>query len=74
MLENFKTKKALREAVEKNLKGEGPPVMYKSNALHQLGVTTPSDGIISIEGPHFPKPHRWYAECIAENWRIISVR
>jgi len=69
-VENFKTKKALREAVAAHLKGEGPPVEFFSNTPH---VKTPKDGIICLEGPHFPKPHSWYAECIAEDGKIIKV-
>jgi len=49
---NFPTKKALREAVQLN----DVPVF-------QPGPFGPKvkDGVLYLEGPHFPQPHRWYA-------------
>ena len=71
---DFKSKKALKEAVAAHLKGEGPPVTFFSTAPSALGLKTPTMGRISIEGPQFPKPHRWYAECYAEDGAIVSVK
>ena len=31
-------------------------------------------GKVLLEGPHYPKPHKWYAECIADNGFIVKVR
>ena len=51
-VENFKSKKLLKAAV----------------ADHDVEVFQPGpfgptvrDGRVSIEGPHYPEPHRWYA-------------
>ena len=33
----------------------------------------PSDGIIAIEGPHFPKAHKWYAQVMVEAGRVVKV-
>ena len=52
-LHNFKTKKALKEAIAKG---------------DQVGVFSPgpfpcpSSGRVALEGPHYPEPHKWYAE------------
>ena len=61
---NFKTKKALKEAV-----AEGQSVH-----CHQPGGLFPSqtDGSIVLEGPHYPKPHRWYASCIIRDGVIVK--
>lgn len=32
------------------------------------------NGRVAIEGPHYPKPHRWYADCDVENGVITKVR
>ena len=62
---NFKTKKALKEAVK-----AGERVSY-----HQPGLgDTPLNGTIYLEGPHYPKPHTWYAQCEAKDGCIVSVR
>ena len=51
---NFKSKKALREAV-----AAGEQV-----DTYQHGGRFPAerDGVIYLEGPHYPAPHSWYAQ------------
>ena len=49
---NFKTKKALREAIQK-----GDRVTVFSPGP----FPAPTSGRTTIEGPHYPEPHRWYA-------------
>ncbi len=63
---NFKTKKALKEAVK-----NGEPVQ-----VYNPGITfapTPTEGSICIEGPHFPKPHKWYASAVLKNGLVVKV-
>ena len=31
------------------------------------------DGEDVIEGPHYPKPHSWYARVRVENGRVVKV-
>jgi hypothetical protein len=65
---NFKTKKALKEAVAK---GEAV-TFYQPN---DMGFSAPkTDGTVYLEGPHYPAPHTWYAECEAVNGKIVKVR
>ena len=64
---NFKTKKALKEAV-----ANGEKVTYFQPG--PFGGNEPKNGTIVVEGPHYPEPHRWYAECIVENGIIVRVR
>ena len=64
---NFKTKKALKEAVKR-----GDKVTY-----HQpgpFGGNEAKNGIVFFEGPHYPEPHKWYAQCYVENGVIVSVK
>ena len=63
--QNFKTKKALREAV-----ALGPV------PCHQPGLfgSTVADGRHSCEGPHSPQPHRWYADVEVIGGQIVSVK
>ncbi len=63
---NFKTKKALKEAVIK-----GDKVTYFQPG--PFGGHEEKNGRILIEGPHFPEPHRWYAQCEARDGFIIKV-
>ena len=64
---NFKTKKALKEAV-----ANGERVTYYQPG--PFGGNEPRDGKICVEGPHYPEPHRWYAECVVKDCVIISVK
>jgi hypothetical protein len=63
--ENFKTKKALKEAVKA---GERVTV-YNPGPFGE----PPANGTVSVEGPHYPKPHRWYARATMENGVVVKV-
>lgn len=61
---NFRTKKALKDAVASG---------------RQVGVYSPgplggkSNGDVTVEGPHYPEPHRWYARVRIVNGMITKV-
>jgi hypothetical protein len=61
---NFKTKKALKEAVAA---GEKVGIFNPG-----LGVA-PENGTASLEGPHFPAAHTWYARVAVVNGVITKV-
>jgi hypothetical protein len=62
---NFKSKKALREAVKAGEK----------ITLFAPGLGTPVyNGVECVEGPHFPKAHSWYAEVVLKDGVIILVK
>ena len=62
---NFKTKKALREAI-----AAGKPI-----DVYQPGLgSIPHDGTVYIEGPHYPEPHRWYASGTMTDGRLTKIK
>ena len=63
---NPKTKKALKEAVAAG----------KQVSAFQAGgmFASQTDGKACIEGPHYPQPHKWYAEVVLKDGIIISVK
>lgn len=62
---NFKTKKALKEAV-----AAGQVV-----TVYAPGLGTPAtDGTEYLEGPHYPAPHTWYAQVVMEAGRVVKVK
>jgi hypothetical protein len=63
---NFKSKKEFREAVE-----HGERVTFFQPG--PLQGNEPRDGTVYIEGPHFPEPHKWYAQCEAKDGVIVKV-
>lgn len=64
-IENFKTKKALKEAV-----AAGKKVSYYQPGMGQC----PLNGNITLEGPHYPLPHKWYAQAVVKDGYIVSVK
>jgi len=61
---NFKSKKALKEAV-----AQGDEVYLFSPGP----FPAPKDGEASVEGPHYPKPHSWYARVRVEDGKVVEV-
>ena len=61
---NFKTKKALKEAVKK---GEDVDVFSPGP------FPCPQNGRVAVEGPHYPEPHRWYASVEVKEGKVVKV-
>ena len=83
---NFKSKKELKtavaeyiDAVEFNSKNpdsaekrrERPVTYFQPD---DMGFSKPvTDGRITLEGPHYPQPHRWYANAIVKDSVIVKL-
>ena len=65
-VENFRTKKALKEAVATGKIVE----VYQPGPF---GDSAPKNGSVCIEGPSF-EPHKWYASAIIKDGVIISIK
>jgi hypothetical protein len=64
---NFKSKKELKAAV-----ANGRQIgVYQPNDM--FGIDTLSLKHCSVEGPHYPQPHKWYASVILEDGFIKKV-
>ena len=62
---NFKTRKELVEAVKAG----------RSVEVFEPGLgTVPSDGKVYLEGPHYPKPHTWYATGTMAGGKLVKVK
>ena len=64
---NFKTKKNLKIAI-----AEGKVITVYQ--LNQMFPAETQNGKCYLEGPHYPQPHKWYAEGVLQNGRLISVK
>jgi hypothetical protein len=61
---NFKSKKELKQAITDG----------KFVSVFSPGPFPPKDnGFEYIEGPHYPKPHKWYAKVEVKDGRVIRV-
>lgn len=63
---NYKSKKAFREAVAAGVihRPYNPSGMF----------APPTEGSDVIEGPHYPQPHRWYAQVEIRGGVVVKVK
>lgn len=61
---NPKTKKELKERLK-----NGPVEVFNA-ALGDI----PANGTVHLEGPHYPKPHTWYAVGTMKDGKLVSVK
>lgn len=62
---NFKSKKELKDAIAKG----------ETVTLFSPGIGTPKEnGTEYVEGPHFPQPHRWYAQVEVKDGKVVKVK
>ncbi len=62
---DYTTKKAFKEAVASGV--EHRP--YNPNGM----FPEKGNGHTTVEGPHYPKPHTWYASCQVEDGVVVKV-
>lgn len=67
---DYKTKTELKRAVAdgKEVGVYQPNDMFGKTEQVQVGRHE-----VTLEGPHFPKPHKWYAEAIVVDGKIVGV-
>lgn len=64
---NPKTKKILKESI----KAGNKETVYQPGPF---GPDVNENGPVTLEGPHYPKPHRWYAQGILKDGVLVSVK
>lgn len=63
---NYKTKKALKQDVANGV---------QVNTFQPGGMfPAKTDGTAFLEGPHYPEPHRWYAQVELQDGLVIKVK
>ncbi len=65
--ENFKTKKAVKEAIASGTR----VTVFQPGPF---GGRSIPDGPVTLEGPHYPEPHRWYAQGVLKDGYLISIK
>ena len=66
---NFKTKKALKEAIAAGEQIE----VFEPNAM-SFTPPIPENGTVYLEGPHYPQPHSWYAKGTIKDGKLVKVQ
>lgn len=65
---NFKTKKALKEAVA------DPNTQITVHQPRPFSGSLPTNGTVYLEGPHHPAAHTWYAQATLKDGVVIKVK
>jgi hypothetical protein len=64
-VKNYKSKKALKEDVANGV----------AVRIFAPGLGTPKDnGTEFLEGPHYPEPHKWYAQVEMKDGKVVKVK
>lgn len=64
---NFKTKKALKEAIAAGYKVE----IFQPGPFADCA---PKNGKVFLEGPHYPEAHTWYASAEIKDGFVVKVK
>lgn len=64
-VKNYRTKKELKADVAAGERVE----IYSPGPF-----PAPRNGRVALEGPHYPEPHKWYADCDVESGCVVKVR
>lgn len=70
-IQNFKTKKALKNAVKDYEAGSHEVRCYNPGLGPDLSNFT---GKVYLEGPHYPAAHTWYATADLVNGVVVKVK
>ena len=68
---NYKTKKQLKEDVAS---GKEVRVYQPNDFLGKTEDVCKGEHRVVLEGPHYPQPHRWYAEARVVDGKVVSVK
>ena len=68
---NFKTKKALKEALAS---GQSITVFQPNDMFGNTSRVSTGTHTVYLEGPHYPEPHRWYAEATVVDGKVVKVK
>ena len=68
---NFKTKKQLKDAVAA---GEPIRIFQPNDMFGNPKAASDYTGTATLEGPHYPAPHSWYAQVELKNGLVVKVK
>ena len=68
---NYHTKKDLKAAVDR---GEEVRVFQPGGLFNPPEADAHYSGSATVEGPHYPEPHRWYAQVQLVDGVVVKVK
>ncbi len=64
---NYRSKKEIKDAIKKD--GHAGTVFQPG-----MGAPPPENGTVTLEGPHYPEPHKWYTQATLKNGLIVKIK
>ena len=73
---NPKSKKMIQDALKANQNPGFPPRIKEFTVFNPgpIGGDPPRDGVVAVCGPHYPAPHKWYAEATLKDGVIVKLK
>ena len=68
---DFRTKKELKEAIAR---GDEIGVYQHNDLFGNTEKVQRGKHSVTLEGPHYPRPHRWYAQAEVVDGLVLKVR
>ena len=65
---NLPSKAAIRRAIKA---GDRITVFQPNNIFN---VKPPQNGTVTVEGPHYPKPHRFYGQATLKDGVVTAIK
>lgn len=58
--------------IKRDIKSGVAMRVYQPNDM--FNTTPPQNGTVAVEGPHFPKPHKWYGTATLEDGVVVAIK
>ncbi len=68
---DFQSKKALKDAVAA---GHSITVYQPNDMFGKTEAVQTGTHNVTLEGPHYPRPHKWYAQATVVDGRVVKVK
>jgi hypothetical protein len=68
--ENYRTKTELKNAVKR---GDTVTVWQPNDMFGNPKASPNYTGTATVEGPHYPQPHKWYATVYITDGKVTKV-
>ena len=62
---DMKSKAAIKRAIV-----AGETLTVQANGLEH---EPPHNGVVTVEGPHYPKPHTWYGQAVIKDGVVVKI-
>lgn len=62
-----------KAAIKRAIKAGDTLTVFQPNRM-AFHPPTPTNGTVTVEGPHYPKPHRWYGQATLKDGKVVAIK